>query len=673
MKKKVLSVLLCAAMTATLLAGCGSNEDTPAQPETPAEPVAEAPAEPAAPAETPAETPAGEIPQDYKYYFSFDEPDPAVHLASRPNGTVEIVEGEPLLVDGVKGKAVYVDGVNGLKLDVNGVGQTYTVSFWVNPSRFAQYMPTLQYGPDMHGDATGGQHYVNFTWASWNPTSDELSYPSVWAYDQNAEGSPWPNWYTDVVDDHNKRWTNVTMTVDPANTNADGTLIIADLYVDGEKLVGTDAEGNERPVYVVQNTMEPSDNFDFLLGVNYWDAIMKGAFDEVYVYDYVLDASQVKALYTACDATAKYEEPAHDFVVTPTEGAIDTLGTTDLTMGFWSDWTEGVELKDGETKIVNLHNFSDGAATWDNYVVGFCNGKNEAHTIPNDMADYKEYLVVRADAYAWTPTTNSGDNADEFDINYSWGNWTTWQTQVMQDANVTLKISRKDNTITVDATQVDYNTTENTCTLTAKNVDIAADDPCYFFITGEHCYIDIMSIKDDIKADPNAKDTLGALNLVQAFWSDATDGFELADGATKTVKLNNYSDGKNNWDNFVIAFANTEVNTDALPSADNYDGYAEYGVLRADAYGWGDASFAYEATTSWGDDWAGWLAMMQDADVTLKITRNGGEVSVDFTFVGADGSEWTENITFTSTMDASSPVYFFFTNENSYVELLSVE
>ena len=53
MKKKVLAVLLSAAMAATMLAGCGKKAEEPAT----------APAETEAPAETPAEEPA-EAPEE---------------------------------------------------------------------------------------------------------------------------------------------------------------------------------------------------------------------------------------------------------------------------------------------------------------------------------------------------------------------------------------------------------------------------------------------------------------------------------------------------------------------------------------------------------------------------------------------------------------------------------
>ena len=173
--------------------------------------------------------------------------------------------------------------------------------------------------------------------------------------------------------------------------------------------------------------------------------------------------------------------------------------------------------------------------------------------------------------------------------------------------------------------------------------------------------------------DASAIATLGTPERVLGWWTDHTDGYELADGATVKFKLNNYSDGVNNWDNFILAFTNTAVKADTTPSADNYDGYAEYAVIRADAFGWGDASYAGEFTTSWGDDWAGWLALMTDAEVDIAITRAGGEVNVDFTFTGADGTVMTETAKITSTMDASSPVYVHIGGEAAYIEVLSAE
>ncbi len=80
MKKKLVSVLLCAGLTASLLAGCGNSaeeatapaeEAAPAEAEAPAEeaPAEEAPAEEAAPAEETAEGAGGMAMEDLKFGF----------------------------------------------------------------------------------------------------------------------------------------------------------------------------------------------------------------------------------------------------------------------------------------------------------------------------------------------------------------------------------------------------------------------------------------------------------------------------------------------------------------------------------------------------------------------------------------------------------------------------
>ena len=91
------------------------------------------------------------------------------------------------------------------------------------------------------------------------------------------------------------RWVQIARVVDSNNLSADGTLIASKLYINGQEWITKDSDGNVVPAYVTKNCMQASDNFDFLLGVNYWDSVFKGAFDELYIYDYALNAEQVAA------------------------------------------------------------------------------------------------------------------------------------------------------------------------------------------------------------------------------------------------------------------------------------------------------------------------------------------------------------------------------------------
>lgn len=669
MKKKILAFLLCTAMTAAMLSGCGngnanesgngSEQNTEQSPESTPEPSEQQPEQ------------AEEIPEA-KYYFSFDKADGSAGITptKKGDGTIEAVDKEVVFIPGVKGEAAYVDGTYGLKLsEVNGVGETYSLSYWMYANRSANYMPTAQYGPDVHGDATGGQHYLNITWADWSGTAE---FPCVWSYDQNAEGSPWPNWYPESGDTHLNQWIHITLVVDPSVKAEDGNQINATLYVNGQAV--------EKPVNVITGTMAPSDNFDFLLGVNYWDAMLKGAFDELYIFDTALTAGQVKTLYEAGDPAVKFEAPERVVEVTVDENALETIGNTDLNAGFWTDWTSAYEIPEGVTRVFKLNNFSSGLETWHNYVMVFTNEASQVHTDPNTASDsHKEWAAIRADAYGWMGGVNSNDQADKFGFTWNWGNWDSWKTVSMVDADVTVEVKREGSILNITAHNKDYNGLDNM--MTAKvETEMAAEDPCYMLFTCEGSYVELLSVEDgvDIKADSNAITALGNTTFGLAFWSEFTDAYELADGATKTVKLNNYSSGEQNYHNFLVAFTNTKTTADKIPSADNYDGYAEYAVIRADKYGWTPTVNPIPAENfeaSW-EDWAEWLDAMRAAKVTLVITRNGDEIVMNATMVGRNGKEYTCKTTITaevSGLTADAPCYFAILGEQAFIELMSVE
>lgn len=676
MKKKILALLLCTAMTATALTACGNNDSgsgssteqtQESSPESTPESTPEATPEPSK--QEPAQ--AEELPTP-KYYFSFDEADGTAGItpAKKGDGTVDPVDKEVVFIPGVKGEAAYIDGTYGLKLsEVNGVGDTYSLSYWMYANRNANFMPTTQYGPDVHGDATGGQHYLNITWADWSGASE---FPCVWSYDQNAEGSPWPNWYPESGDTHLNQWINITLVVDPSQKAEDGNQINATIYVNGEAV--------EKPVNIIGGTMAPSDNFDFLLGVNYWDAMLKGAFDELYIFDTVLTPGQVKTLYEAGDPTVKFEAPERVVEVTVDENALETIGNTDLNAGWWSDWTSAYEIPEGVTRVFKLNNFSSGLETWHNYVMVFANEASEAHKNPNDTSEaHKEWAAIRADAYGWMGDVNSNDQADKFGFTWTWGNWDSWKTVSMVDADVTVEVKREGNILNIAAHNVDYNGLDNI--MTAKVETAMTDaDPCYMFFTCEGSYVELMAVEQgvDIVPDSKAIAVLGNTTYGLGFWSEFTDGYELKDGESKTVKLNNYSSGEQNYHNFLVAFTNTQTTADKIPSADNYEGYAEYAVIRADKYGWTPIANPIPAENfeaNW-EDWAEWLDAMRDADVTLVITRNGDQIVMDATMLGRNGKEYVSKTTINSDVSgltADAPCYFAILGEGAYIELMSVE
>ena len=144
--------------------------------------------------------------------------------------------------------------------------------------------------------------------------------------------------------------------------------------------------------------------------------------------------------------------------------------------------------------------------------------------------------------------------------------------------------------------------------------------------------------------------TLGALDCSTPWWSVHTDNIKVEPKETKVVNFTNYSSGENNWNNFVIVL--------------NKASLAEYAVVRADNYGWGDG---YAACTPSGGpaDWDAWRAAMNGAKVTAYITNNGdGTADVKAVMIGNDGVTYEQEYKGINTVNPDD-FYFRFTVDGS--------
>ena len=168
---------------------------------------------------------------------------------------------------GYEGNAFNFDGSTGVKLPNNLItSDSYTVSFWINPTEIPVHTPALFMSPTDNFDQ----------WISVIPGS-------VWF----SEGfTVWSRYFSDGVDDWNQitasyptplgDWSHVAITY------GSGTM---ELYIDGE----------------LKGSMPRPDMFsgtggDFALGVNYgWDLPYVGLIDELIVYDYALSSLDINA------------------------------------------------------------------------------------------------------------------------------------------------------------------------------------------------------------------------------------------------------------------------------------------------------------------------------------------------------------------------------------------
>ena len=132
--------------------------------------------------------------------------------------------------------------------------------------------------------------------------------------------------------------------------------------------------------------------------------------------------------------------------------------------------------------------------------------------------------------------------------------------------------------------------------------------------------------------------SLGAADNSTPFFGVLSDPVKVAPHETQVMQFTNYTNGGNNWENFLVVMVNGAG--------------TEYGVTRADCYGWGTA---YEGkATPFGapDNWATWLADMDGAKVTLYTTNNGdGTVDIKYDILAANGHKYHMGYTGISGVD----------------------
>lgn len=173
--------------------------------------------------------------------------------------------------------------------------------------------------------------------------------------------------------------------------------------------------------------------------------------------------------------------------------------------------------------------------------------------------------------------------------------------------------------------------------------------------TGDTTYIDI------------ATAIVGAEDCSSAWWTAFSDYFAVPPNKLLHLEFVNHSSGVNNWNNWNLVVANV-ADRDA-------DDYAEYFVLRSDAYGWGNEDFDlnmvshnYPDIDGDGDIWNDFRTTMQGAYVTLEIDHSPtGNVFVTATAVGTNGVELV--MTYQQPVSATDDIVVFLVCDGSCFEM----
>ena len=329
-----------------------------------------------------------------------------------------------------------------------------------------------------------------------------------------------------------------------------------------------------------------------------------------------------KTLIAAYAKTFKGEAAAAPVIGTAEFEVVDKLytsiGATDNSTGWWGAHSENIKVGPKETFVSTFTNYTSGANNWNNFVIVLC------------KADNTEYAVVRADNYGWgngyEACTPSGGQAD-------WGAWLA----AMDGAKVTTYVTNNgDGTADVKAVMVGND--GNTYIQEYTGINTVDPNDFYFRYTVDGCHLEF----DEV---------LGEEDNSTGWWAAHSQDIKVPAGKTYTTRFKNFTNGANNWNNFLVV----------LTRQDN----SEYAVLRADNYGWGDS---YEACTPSGgqSDWGAWLSAMDDAVVTVSVTNHGSSADVKCVMVGNDGITYYQDYIGLSPIEGDN-FRFRFTTEGGHL------
>lgn len=176
-------------------------------------------------------------------------------------------------------------------------------------------------------------------------------------------------------------------------------------------------------------------------------------------------------------------------------------------------------------------------------------------------------------------------------------------------------------------------------------------------------------------AKPNTGDTtyliiatpiVGPEDNSAGWWAYFSDYFTIPANKLLHLEFINHGTGVNNWNNWNLCLAN---------AARDAEGYAEYFLLRSDAYGWGNADYDgnmishnYPDTDGDDDIWNDFRTTMQGARVSLEVDHSAtGNVYVTATAVGTNGVTLVQ--TYQQPVSPTDDVVAFLVCDGSHFEM----
>ena len=304
------------------------------------------------------------------------------------------------------------------------------------------------------------------------------------------------------------------------------------------------------------------------------------------------------------------------------------VGAEDNSTAFWSVFSDYYTIEPNKTLTLEFKNYSAKVSNWQNWVVAVTTDAERG------AENYSEYVVLRADNYAWQYGLNTGPDSSHDWFTSLTSNY-VWDTFLddMDGSDVVMTITRAYEKVTIHADITTAGGKSYFEDFVINCGDGEQNIRAFLLTEGGHLVID--NSKTTIKkTDLPVEGQVGKTDNTTGFFGDYK-AYPVTDDETLTLDFVNYA-GTANWNNFDVILSNVDNRM--------AEGYKEYAIIRADNFAWQE----WDVTTTAGPDkswftsmnsnynWETFLADMDGAHVVLTIQRKGEQVTVhaDITTTG---------------------------------------
>ncbi len=338
---------------------------------------------------------------------------------------------------------------------------------------------------------------------------------------------------------------------------------------------------------------------------------------EMWIDDITLYRNKITSKQTNRPSDAQEEADYRNYI---------TVGSEDFDSAFFGAQSPMVKMTGDGTIHWGFYNYNGGTSSnWNNWVLVLTNG------IEFNKEGYSEHFVLRSDAWGWG---DSNYNGDKIVSPFDWGIFCS----MMDGAYVDMTLKRVGNTMTMQ-TYI-YGTDGKTYDYQFSYTG-ALEETIGVFLTIDHSYLKIDAESVLVNGDIYGESSyiVGNTDCSTPWWSAFSKftKFDKKSPYPLVYAFYNHNGGsKDNFKNWLICATNGVDR--------GGDGYAEYYVLRSDAYGWGSLYSGDNITSPF--NWDTFCADMDGAYVrvilqysgtkltqTVKIRRTDGTMVGDYIFV----------------------------------------